>query len=291
MSAPPVPAYWLYGERRDDRFPDALHIETIKTRSSIYDWTIQPHRHHDMFQFLLIESGGGNTRIDGQNGKLEPGVAILLPPLVVHEFSFTVGTNGFVASVAKSSIHRLLRTETGAEASLLQPMLLRLCRSDGKLGSLKTLMRSAHEEFVKNQTGRETALSAHAELIAIWFARAFSSQTTARKDRGHLRVDIVRRFIEMVEINYRGNLPLSDYARELGISVPHLTRVCRQVIGRPAAGIVQDRLMMEARRDLVYTAMPISQIAFRLGFSDPAYFSRFFTTRAGLSPSAYRASG
>ena len=47
--------------------------------------------------------------------------------------------------------------------------------------------------------------------------------------------------------------------------------------------------MIEARRDLVYTAMTISQISFRLGFADPAYFSRFFAKRAGVSPSDYRA--
>ena len=45
----------------------------------------------------------------------------------------------------------------------------------------------------------------------------------------------------------------------------------------------------EARRDLVYTSMSISRISFRLGFADPAYFSRFFARRAGVSPSDYRA--
>ena len=56
------------------------------------------------------------------------------------------------------------------------------------------------------------------------------------------------------------------------------------LLGRSAARVIQDRLMIEARRDLVYTAMSISQISFRLGFSDPAYFSRFFAKRAGVSP-------
>lgn len=149
-------------------------------------------------------------------------------------------------------------------------------------------MRSALEEFSTNRTGRDSALSAHAELISLWFARASQSRIASDGDRKHLRADLVRRFIEMVEANFRSGLSLVGYAQDLGISVPHLTRVCRQIVGRPAAGIVQDRLMMEARRDLVYTAMPISQIAFRLGFSDPAYFSRFFAARAGVSPSAYR---
>ncbi|MBL8832856.1 MAG: helix-turn-helix domain-containing protein [Rhodospirillales bacterium] len=283
-----VPAFWLYGERRNDRFPDALHIETIATRSLMHDWTIRPHRHQEMFQFLLIESGGGHTRIDGQSGSLGSGSVILLPPLAVHEFDFTAGTNGFVASIAITSIRRLLHAEPGAEALLSQPMLLQFQRSDAKLRSIGYLMRSAHDEFSARRIGRDSALSAHAELISLWFARTSQSRASLREDKRHPRIDLVRRFIEMVEVNFRSGMSLSDYAQGLGVSVPHLTRVCRQVVDRPAVGIIQDRLMIEARRDLVYTAMPISQIAFRLGFSDPAYFSRFFAIHAGVSPSAYR---
>ena len=46
--------------------------------------------------------------------------------------------------------------------------------------------------------------------------------------------------------------------------------------------------MLEAKRGLIYTTLPVSKIGFDLGFNDPAYFSRFFTRRAGMSPAAYR---
>ena len=113
--------------------------------------------------------------------------------------------------------------------------------------------------------------------------------------RGHKmmkdkRDELVRRFIERVEARFQHHDPLVAYAGALGVSVPHLSRSCRELLGRSAARVIQDRLMIEARRDLVYTAMSISQISFRLGFTDPAYFSRFFAARAGMPPAAYRAS-
>jgi AraC family transcriptional activator of pobA len=52
---------------------------------------------------------------------------------------------------------------------------------------------------------------------------------------------------------------------------------------------VHERIILEAKRYLGFTAMPVSQIAFALGFADPAYFSRFFRDRVGMSPSVYRA--
>ncbi|WP_246775740.1 helix-turn-helix domain-containing protein [Methylobacterium aquaticum] len=57
---------------------------------------------------------------------------------------------------------------------------------------------------------------------------------------------------------------------------------------RSPQGILHDRLMLEAKRSLIYTTLPVSKIAFDLGFNDPAYFSRFFAARAGLSPAAFR---
>ncbi len=288
MSEMQIPAYWLYGERRDARFPDALHIETITARSPVYDWKIQPHRHHDMFQFLLIETGGGITRVDGRSVPLGPGSVVFLPPLVVHEFRFDVDTEGFVASVAKSTMKRLLAGEPSVAAAFSQPAVFRLPTTSEELACLAVHMQSALAEFSTSRTSRDTALSAHAEILAIWYARAIRAQAAADRRDEHPRVELVRRFIELVEASFQSHLPLTDYAARLGVSVPHLTRTCRQVVGRSAVRIVQDRLMIEARRDLVYSAFSISQIAFRLGFSDPAYFSRFFSKMAGVPPSAYR---
>ena len=53
--------------------------------------------------------------------------------------------------------------------------------------------------------------------------------------------------------------------------------------------MAHDRLQLEAERDLVYTALDVKAIADTLGFSDAAYFSRFFAKRTGLNPSAFRA--
>ncbi len=286
-----IPAFWLYGERRDDRFPDALHIETLELRSAAYNWRIQPHRHHDMFQFMLIEKGGGEARVDGSPYPLKPGSAVLLPPLTVHEFQFRADSDGFVASAARSTMLRLLKNEPAAAAILSQPTVATIPRDDPASRDLGAIMRAALAEFAGGRANRDFALSAYAELIAIWFARAVRRHVAKEDPATPPRADLVRRFIDMVEASFRAQKPLTHYARILGVSTTHLTRTCRQIVGRSATQIMQDRVMIEARRDLVYTALPISQIAFQLGFSDPAYFSRFFANHAGKSPKTYRISG
>ena len=65
--------------------------------------------------------------------------------------------------------------------------------------------------------------------------------------------------------------------------------MARAATGRPATGLIEERLIREARRNLVYTNLPVSTVAYALGFSDPAYFSRVFSRATGLSPRAFRA--
>lgn len=78
------------------------------------------------------------------------------------------------------------------------------------------------------------------------------------------------------------------YAAALGVSGEQLNRACRATGGRAPLRIVHDRLMAEAKRSLIFTAMSMQEIGFSLGFNDPAYFTRFFVQREGRAPSVYR---
>ena len=57
---------------------------------------------------------------------------------------------------------------------------------------------------------------------------------------------------------------------------------------KSALDIVHERLMLEARRLLAYTSMPVAQVAEQLGYADPAYFSKFFARAVGQTPTTYR---
>ena len=74
----------------------------------------------------------------------------------------------------------------------------------------------------------------------------------------------------------------------LGVARLHLHDSCARAFGRPPQRLVHERLIAEARVRLRDTGQTAEQIAYGLGFRDPAYFSRFFSRRVGMSPGAYR---
>jgi AraC family transcriptional activator of pobA len=78
------------------------------------------------------------------------------------------------------------------------------------------------------------------------------------------------------------------YAAALGLSAAHLNALCRRLAGVSALQLSNQRLLLEAKRNLVNTTLPVYQVADSLGFSEPAYFSRFFKRATGLTPKAFR---
>jgi len=91
-----------------------------------------------------------------------------------------------------------------------------------------------------------------------------------------------------VEQHFLEHWRLTRYADRLGLSTQRLNRLARAESGRSALEIVHDRLTREACRRLYYVAAPAEKLALELGFDDPAYFSRFFKRRTGMSPRRWR---
>lgn len=104
----------------------------------------------------------------------------------------------------------------------------------------------------------------------------------------HRQVTAFRRLVDEHATTAHG---LRAYTRSLGISAAHLTRLCRQHLGSTAKQVIEARLEVLARRELLYSDRSAAQVAASLGFKDPSYFARFFKRRVGVSPAKFRAIG
>jgi AraC family transcriptional activator of pobA len=101
-------------------------------------------------------------------------------------------------------------------------------------------------------------------------------------------VPTAQRFRQLVELHYRDNLSVEEFCRMLNVTRAHLHNACMRALGRPPQRLIHERLAVEARLRLRQSALPIEQVAYNLGFRDPAYFNRFFRRLTGVSPGAYR---
>ncbi len=105
--------------------------------------------------------------------------------------------------------------------------------------------------------------------------------------RGELK--LFQRFNMLIESHFHQHWTVPDYANELHITESRLTDICRRFANRPPKRLIFDRQLREAKRLLLFSDNAVNNIAWQLGFKDPAYFARFFNRLVGCSPSAYRA--
>lgn len=278
-SAPPlVPTYNLFGELGD--LPDVIHCETIEARSRLHDWELAAHRHARLHQVLLLEDGGGTLHLEGTPRPLVSGTLVNVPMGVVHGFSFQPGTRGLVVTFAAEMLDQTLRPAEGLRDVLAQPALIPVNPETA------ATMAQIAQGFSSRTFGRAQILRSLAGLLLGQIA-----QTISETDPGGNRPvapDLVARFELLIDQHLLDHWSVSDYASALAVSAAHLSRVTRNATGRPASGLIEDRLVREARRNLVFTNLPVSRIAYALGFEDPAYFTRVFTRATGVSPRAFR---
>ncbi|MGH8232483.1 MAG: helix-turn-helix domain-containing protein [Steroidobacteraceae bacterium] len=283
-----VPAFFLYGEPL--RAPDArtVHVETIAARSRLHDWKIRPHRHRDLHQVLIVWRGPIEAQLDGEHAALRGPALVIVPPLAVHSFQFGPHTDGIVVSFAAGLATEIFRDTQGLGEILNRPYTAPIERARLAATDLRQLAAMLLREFSRSASGRDSALQGLlttllSNVVRVCGSLAGSPAASVNRER-----ELVARFREAVERCYRTHLDLCGYAREVGTTEAALRKACVRVAGQTPTQLLHARTLIEAERQLRYTGMTIAQIAYGLGFEDPAYFSRFFAKATGSSPRNYR---
>jgi len=95
-------------------------------------------------------------------------------------------------------------------------------------------------------------------------------------------------FLEFVRNNFEHNYPLKSIAEHLKTSELKLNELAKKHVGKTAQNIIYGLVISEAQRILHYENKSIKEVAFKLGFKDPYYFSKFFKNHVGISPSEFQ---
>lgn len=283
---PPVPVFKLYGEREQWPTPDMAHCETIAERSVLHNWQIRPHRHHGLFQILFLRSGRARMRIDDDEIEMRAGQVALVPQMCIHGFSFAPNARGNVLTLAYPLIERRGGDAGAVLLALRKPYLHTLPGGEEGAG-LRAQFNAIDREYRSVGAHRDLALESLLAVLLAWLARQIAPPSMqalpAARGTRHFAG-----FCRLIETEYARQHPVSWYARQLGITAAHLNALCRKTAGQSALHLVHERLLLEARRNLVYTSLSVGQVSDALGFADAAYFTRFFKQRTGLSPRAFR---
>ena len=101
-------------------------------------------------------------------------------------------------------------------------------------------------------------------------------------------LDYTLLFRDLLETNFTKLKSVNDYSTLLFISEKRLGQATSKILGKPPKELINERILIEAKRLLVYSHLSIKEIGLELGFEDPAYFARYFKKNTETTPVEFR---
>jgi AraC family transcriptional activator of pobA len=286
-----LPLFHLYGDPPDDQAFDFIHVETVASRSAIHDWTIRAHRHRNLFQILLIEGGGGEMTFEAARLPFSAPAAILVPAAIAHGFRFEPNvTQGWVLTFTEDAAVALAdrTSEAMSRLRVLAAHPIIPVTDDAERARLSALCAELFEESSLAREGYRVAMRGLLALIAVGVARLAASRARTGSVTLQPADTTVTRLRALVDEFFRSEHQLGFYAEKLGMTVDRLNDHVKRATGVTAGHLIRQRVLTEAKRQLVFTTQPIQEIAEELAFSDPSHFARFFRKHTGTTPHEFR---
>lgn len=251
--------------------------------------TDTPHR-HTYYEILFVEEGQGFHEIDFHSYAVHgPGVHFLTPGQV-HLLTFSSSFQGFI--VAFSEDFYTFYNPVGQPLSQLpffQPARRQPIISISE--AEKRYFRNILENMVSDHLSNEADQTLIGKYLGVFLQKCavLSLSQAQPEDSGAQTLpELVGRFQEMVEKNFRQMHEVQQYANALSVSPDYLSKITKKYLGTPSQEYILDKLLLEAKRLLVFTSLSSKEIAYHIHLDDPSYFSRIFKKKTGLTPNEYR---
>jgi AraC-like DNA-binding protein len=159
--------------------------------------------------------------------------------------------------------------------------------SPDETDTLRTLFRVLSEEFDIRETGREEMLRILLKRFIIRCTRMANIQIVKNGDN-QTEIDLIRHYNVFVEEYFKTKKRVSDYAKLLYKSPKTIANVFSKNSERTPLEVIHNRVMLEAKRMLLYTDKSAKQIGIDLGYNDPAQFSKLFKKQTGSTTTEFK---
>lgn len=256
----------------------------------------RPHI-HSFYQIIWFKQGGGKHFVDFKSYNVFDNAIFFVAKNQVHYFDENTGYEGLLIHFNEPF---LVNNETEMEFFLKcnlfnNPYQQPSCCIDAGMNSiLDEYILQIKREFENKETfGKELILRNYLKSFLIQIQRSKNefenSPDQLPELPGGKRLQLVR-FINLITENYIKGFSVSEYAKLLHISSRSLSELTQQLLNKTPSQMIQERIILEAQRMLLYSNLNINQVGYRLGFDDASYFVKYFKKHTRISPSAFRKS-
>ena len=271
------------------KFKFFYQIHPLGQVVSALNGRIPPNR-QSMYYIVLFKHCAGRKRVGMFDFPIRDSMLVIIPKRTIHSTLFECEQcSGFVLGFdinffLNQAFPRKYVIEKKVFKASLRPWLI---LSGPQLKMLEGVFGQIIQEKDSNLTEKNLMIALKILELLIRCDRLFSQAEAIGK--GPVYHPVLERFNGFLERHYSSQHPVSFYADALKVKAGYLNNLVKKHCGTSIKKTINARLLMEAQVLLATTSCSVGEIAKRLGFSNPNHFTSFFTRKANISPTRYRA--
>lgn len=276
-----APAVPLHNFTRDDEHSIPFRLVSLEKRTG-YDYSV-PHR-HNYYEVFLFRRGGGTHLIDFQTFSIGDGSIHFVSPGQVHVLQREPDSEGSILLFSRDFFFG-----GHTHAALLQnhPLL-----NNRSLRPIITAEAEAFQHFeaivhkMKEELTEENPY--HQDLLRLYLNEFLYKSLQLLKPLQEANSELFTDFQNLLERHFFEWHLVKQYAQGLQMTEKTLTEKLKERTGRTTLELINERLLLEAKRLLRFSELTIKEVGFQIGFEDPSHFSKFFRNLCDCSPKEFR---
>ncbi|MBI3218774.1 MAG: helix-turn-helix domain-containing protein [Bacteroidetes bacterium] len=256
-----------------------MSIRELGPLVSKQNLTQELHR-HDFYLLIAIERGTGTHEIDFVPHRIRNYSVFFLHPGQVHQINLKKGSSGFIMQFTAG----VYRQQTTPMQLFQQTHFIYNAQSYQKIHALLT---SLFDEYQKKASRFEEVIQSYLHILITELIRS-TEQIASPIPSVFASWQRYDQLTNLMEAQFLTHKDAAYYADQLNMTPYQLNAITKQAVGKTCAMLIQDRVLLEAKRLLFATSLQVNEIAYQLGYEDPSYFIRFFKKHTGYTPDALR---
>lgn len=248
----------------------------------------RPHR-HNFYVVILFTKGVGTHEIDFNHYEVKPGSVFVLAPGQTHSWNLSKDVEGYIFFHTQDFLDLYLLKEVLREYPVFRSSFYSnvVYLNEVQTQKMDIVFQKIIAEVHGDKWKRNPYLVSLSLIFYIEFNRLLLQGEKQRTVSNNLYSSHLHAFEELLGKFFREEKSAAEYAKKLNMTQKHLNRVCKTMVNQTTTDIILDRVMLEAKRMMIYTDLTFYEIATKLGYEEYSYFSKVFKKRVGETPKEF----
>jgi len=280
-----IPIRKISSAQKEQPSSERFSIRKIQDLLDREDLFHELHR-HDFFFIIALQKGEGKHEIDFTTYDVFDNSVFFMRPGQVHQLELKADSTGYIVEFNTEFYHPKDKQST---QRLRKASNKNYCKLEiNRFKKLHEILTYIFQEYTGREEGFQDIIKANLDIFFIEFVRQSPNPNGETTIANFYTQERFEEFLELLDKHITTHKQVSQYTDLMNLSPYQLNEITKSSIGKTASEMINEHIILEAKRYLLATPSQVKDIADQLGYEDTSYFIRFFKKHIGHSPEAFR---